>query len=142
MTQMCLLMRKVKTVRIWSIMMFVLTTGVAVAADPIPARTPADLIPRSHTHERAGTTGTAQYLQTGIGRFDGFGYVNGSTFGSDFVGFGRRPGRLFPGLWPNGRFGKSFSDKYATDGPIHVPDPIAAKPFRKAVIEARSGSHK
>ena len=104
-------------------------------------RTPADLIPRTHTHERAGTTGSAQYTQTGIGRFDGFGYVNGSTFGSDFVGFGRRPGRLFPGLWSNGRTAKSFSDKYATDGPIHVPDPIAAKPVRNAVIDAR-GMHK
>ena len=126
----------------WSFITCLLTTGTAVASDPIPARTPADVIPRTHTHERAGTTGQAKYTQTGIGRFDGFGYVNGSTFGSDFIGFGRRPGRLFPGLWPNGRTAKSFSDKYATDGPIHVPDPIAAKPIRKAVIEARSGTHK
>lgn len=118
------------------------TAAMASASDPFPQRTPADRIPREHTHERAGTIGSATYLQTGIGRFDGFGMVNGNTFGSDFVGFGRRPGRLFPGLWPNGRTTKSFSNKYATDGPIHVPDPIAAKPVRKAVIEARTGSHK
>ena len=128
--------------REWSIVIIVFTAGSAPATDPFPARTPADRIPREHTHERAGTTGTAQYLQTGIGRFDGFGMVNGTTFGSDFVSFGRRPGRLFPGLWPNGRTAKSFSNKYATDGPIHVPDPIAAKPVRKAVIEARDGTHK
>lgn len=128
--------------REWSIVIIVLTAGSALATDPFPARTPADRIPREHTHDRAGTTGTAKYLQTGIGRFDGFGMVNGTTFGSDFVGFGRRPGRLFPGLWPNGRTAKSFSNKYATDGPIHVPDPIAAKPVRKAVMEARDGTHK
>jgi hypothetical protein len=67
--------------------------------------------------------------------------VNGATFGTDFVGFGRRPGRLFPGLWPESRGGSSFTNKYATDGPIHVPDPIATKPFRKAVIEAKAGGN-
>jgi hypothetical protein len=132
----------VPNVRGWIVIVVLVSAATAVASDPFPQRTPADRIPRAHTHERAGTVGTAAYTQTGIGRFDGYGYVNGNTFGTDFVGFGRRPGRLFPGLWPNGRFGKSFSDKYATDGPIHVPDPIAAKPVRKAVIEARDGTHK
>ena len=28
--------------------------------------------------------------------------------------------------------------KYATDGPIHVPDILALKPFRKAVLESRA----
>jgi hypothetical protein len=112
----------------------------ALAADPYPARTGPDLIPRQHTHERAGTAGApAKYAQPGLGRFDGMGMVNGATFGTDFVGLGRRPGRLFPGLWSESRAGSSFSHKYATDGPIHVPDPIATKPFRKAVIEAKAG---
>lgn len=117
----------------------VLLAAVPVyAADPFPARTGPDLIPREHTHERAGTSGSpAKYAQPGVGRFDGFGIVNNATFGSDFVGLGRRPGRLFPGLWPDGRKPKSFSKNYATDGPIHVPDPIATKPVRKAVIESK-----
>lgn len=114
----------------------------AFAADPYPARTGPDLIPRAHTHERAGTAAApARSAQPGLGRFDGLGMVNGATFGTDFVGLGRRPGRLFPGLWAEGRPGNSFSHKYATDGPIHVPDPIATKPFRKAVIGAKAGGN-
>ena len=121
----------------WTLFALAYTAGTLAAADPFPARTPPDLIPRDHTHERAGTAGTAKYAQSGMSRFDGLGYVNGATFGSDFVGFGRRPGRLFPGLWPDGRTVKSYSKNYAADGPIHVPDPIGTKPIRKAVIEAR-----
>ena len=122
----------------WTILIVALSAIPATAEEPFPARTPPDRIPREHTHERAGTVGTTKYAQPSIGRFDGFGYVNGATFGSDFVGFGWRPGRLFPGLWPDGRKQKSYSDHYATDGKIHVPDPIATKPVRKAVIEAKS----
>ena len=122
----------------WTVLFIALTAIPAKAEDPFPARTGPDLIPREHTHERAGTAGVAKFTQPSIGRFDSFGMVNGATFGSDFVGFGWRPGRLFPGLWPEGRKSKSYSDKYATDGKIHLPDPIAAKPVRKAVIEAKS----
>lgn len=128
--------------RLGSLLILTFACGVSAASDPFPARTPPDLIPREHTHERAGTVGTVKYSQPGIGRFDGFGYVNGATFGSDFMGFGRRPGRLFPGLWPDGRTTKSFAKNYATDGPIHVPDPIGTKPVRKAVIEAKEKESK
>ncbi|MFO0935034.1 MAG: hypothetical protein U0798_00780 [Gemmataceae bacterium] len=116
-------------------------TAPAWAADePYSARTPPDKIPREHTHDRAGTSGVARFSQSSIAPRDGFGYVNGATFGSDYLGMGWRPGRFFPGLLPDGLRPKSFSNKYATDGKIHVPDPIGAKPFRKAVIEARSDS--
>lgn len=97
-------------------------------------------ITKEHTAERAGTDAAARRVQPSVPKHTVLGYVNGTTFGSDYVGLWKKPGRVFPGFWPSRA--KSFSDKYATDGPIHVPDPIAAQPWRKAVKEAKEERHK
>lgn len=113
-----------------------LSASVAQAADPIPSRLGTNKVPYLHTHERAGTASSARVTIPGMTRYDGLGYVNGATFGTDFTGFGWRPGRVFPGLWSDRT--KSFSNKYATDNHVHVPDVVALQPFRKAVRETRA----
>jgi hypothetical protein len=122
-------------VRGWTLFALVATSGWASGQDPFPARTGPNLPTPAHTHERAGTATPARYAAPSIQKHDGFGLVNGMTFGSDFLGFGRRPGRIFPGLWPS----KSapVADRYRSDGPISVPDPVGSKPLRKAVAEAK-----
>jgi hypothetical protein len=51
------------------------------------------------------------------------------TWGWDYVGFGRRPGRVFLDFW-HGRKHEPAVGTYETDGP-EVPDPIAARPIQK-----------
>lgn len=92
-------------------------------------------IPKLHTPERAGIDNPAPHKQLTNTNHTVLGYVNGMTFGTDYVGILKKPGRVFPGLWP--RKEKSFSNKYATDGPIHVPDLIALQPIRRAIKDAR-----
>lgn len=58
------------------------------------------------------------------------------TWGWDYVGFGRRPGRVFLD-WYHDRPKQPKPGPYKTDGP-HVPDPIAAHPVQK-VYEALTG---
>ena len=49
------------------------------------------------------------------------------TWGWDYAGFGRFPGRLFLG-WRHDRPRQPAPGPYSPDG-FHVPDPIAAHPF-------------
>jgi hypothetical protein len=94
--------------------------------------------PREHTAARAGIDQPAAHGTTSVTPRNVLGSVNGTTFGMDNSLFGRRPGRLFPGLWPQGHAPTSHSQRYATDGPIHVPDILALKPFRRAVAGAKA----
>jgi hypothetical protein len=126
-------------------LMVIMTCGGIHADDEsivqrIASRTQIIGPPSQQTHDRAGTATPAKLKAPGIQSRDGFGVVNGMTFGSDDLGSGRRTGRIFPGLFFN-RDTQPVRLRYQSDGPIHVPDPIAAKPFRKAVLEANQSRH-
>jgi hypothetical protein len=107
----------------------------AAAQDRYAERTGTHHIPKEHTAERAGIDRPVNHVQPSITSHTTLGYVNGATFGSDYVGLVRWPSRVFPGLWPSRP--KSFSDKYATDSHVHIPDVIAAQPIRRAVKDAK-----
>ncbi|MGL4421065.1 MAG: hypothetical protein ACRCZF_10405 [Gemmataceae bacterium] len=116
-------------------------------------RTPTVKHPPAHTAERAGTvlpfhahatpTLTSAYSTGYVG---GGKLIHGSpratapvadgTFGWDYTGFGRRPGRIFLGFGGDRPRSSDFQKKYTTDT-FKLPDPVAAQPFKKAVKEAR-----
>jgi hypothetical protein len=104
------------------------------AGEPISSRTGSKLPLAVHSHERAGTATVARFAAPSIQKHDGFGLVNGTTFGSDYFGLGRRPGRIFPGLWPSRS--QPVADRYRAEPKFAIPDPVGSKPFRKAVAEA------
>ncbi len=61
------------------------------------------------------------------------------TFGTDFAGFRFRPTRVFLAASPDPSRGPAIARSYRTDAGVTF-DPFAARPLRKAVIEARDGS--
>jgi hypothetical protein len=105
--------------------------------DEFAQRASPDHVPRQHTAERAGIIPPASHAASSVTPRNIVGYVNGTTFGMDNSLLGRRPGRLFDGLWPQGRKPTSWTSRYRSEGDIHVTDILALKPFRKAVIEAK-----
>lgn len=105
----------------------------ALADERFVERAKPPLIPKEHTAERAGTDAAARHVQPSTTNHTVLGYTNGMTFGSDYVGLWRKPWRVFSGFAGPSR---SYSDKYATDG-RHIPDPVAAQPFRKAVKDSK-----
>jgi hypothetical protein len=129
---------------------------------------PNKLYPGYHDCERAGTcSGMAKHAQPSITKHYGLGYVGGSsllrggprstydtlnvagtagsygTFGTDYVLFGKRPGRIFLGFFDKPH-AKPLTDRYLTDKK-ELPDPFVAPPFKTAVKEAilehREGGH-
>jgi hypothetical protein len=107
-----------------------------------------------HTHERAGTACPVarwavpakgpQYALgvVGGGRLalpprkpDGYIPATDGTWGTDYVLFGRRPGRVFLDWWHD-RPRQPQPGPYATDG-LHPPDVVARRP----VLSALQGGH-
>ncbi|CAN5584773.1 hypothetical protein BH11PLA2_BH11PLA2_34980 [soil metagenome] len=114
--------------------------GFAMAEDKdkFAQRAGPVIVPLPHTAERAGTDRPVKNMSPSVTSRNALGYVNNMTFGMDNSLFGRFPGRLFPGLWPDGHKQTSYSHRYATEGEIHVPDVLALKPIKKAVNEAKN----
>lgn len=124
--------------------------------EPFPARTTAFLIPAQHTHEATRTVNpVGKHAVPGIERHETGGYVGGGklvhgegrgptdgTFGWDYVGLGRRPGRVFLGWFNNDSTKRqgTFLPKYNSDGP-RVTDVVALQPWKKAIREAKAEKH-
>ncbi len=68
----------------------------------------------------------------------GVGNING-TFGYDYVN--RRPGRVFLTPSADPSRGPSIARAYRTD-PVVTYDPIALRPVRKAVLEAKASQER
>lgn len=121
--------------------------------EPLASRTTPPIITPVHSMARAGNPQhVAKWAIPGVTPHECGGYVGGGsllkgrapyapgpidgTFGWDYVGFGRRPGRIFLGFFGPNKYADPFYPKYEANGP-RLPDPIADAPFRKAVIEAK-----
>jgi hypothetical protein len=133
-----------------------LACGPAAADEPkrFVERTPYPRIPDAHTHANAGTDcGLRKHARPGIEKHEMGGYVGGSglvrgegrgpcegTFGWDYVGFGRRPGRIFLGFLYDQPRQTLFYPKYNADKP-KVKDVVAAAPIKRAVKEAKLEKH-
>jgi hypothetical protein len=119
--------------------------------EPFPARTTQMTHNMQHTHERAGTVKQfSKFAIGGIGSHEAGGYIGGGklvhgegkgpldgTFGWDYVGLGRRPGRIFLGWFHDSPKQGEFLPRYNTEGP-RVKDFVAAQPYKKAIREART----
>lgn len=122
-------------------------------------RTPPRHIPPHNTQQRAGYPyHLAPWAVPGVSRYEAGGYVGGErlthnsaltkghgvvtgptrdgTFGWDFAGFHIRPGRVFLRSSDDPSRGRNYARGYRTDGP-RVPDPLALRPLRKALLEAQ-----
>ncbi len=122
--------------------------------EPFASRTTPFLIPAVHTHERAGTVNPiSKHAVAGKSSHESGGYVGGGklvhgegrsvqdgTFGWDYTGFGRRPGRYFLGWFNDSPKQPAFLPKYSAEGP-RVNDVVALMPFKKAVREAKAEKH-
>jgi hypothetical protein len=146
----------------WIMPLFAFTLPVTpvVAAEPErhAESVPKTLIPPVHTLARAGNPNkVAWWAIPSVTRFDTGGYVGGGslhgnnvlargadavtgpictgTFGSDFTGLRTRPGRVFLAPSADPSHGRALARHYRSEVPIHVPDPIALRPLRKAILE-------
>jgi hypothetical protein len=120
-------------------------------------RTPMPARPVEQTMATAGyPQQVSKHAIPSITRFDGPGYIGGSelchpfargegaatgptqtgTYGTDFIGFRQRPGRVFLAGADDPTLGYPFARKYRTDGP-RITDVFALRPVRKAVLEAK-----
>ena len=147
-------------------LLFAVGLSSAVAQEPqrFVERTPPPTFPPQHTPERAGNpTAVSRFAVPSPGRFTGVGYVGGGqlhgnhpldrgygvvsgattagVFGSDFIGFRLRPGRVFLGESADPSRGPALARGYRTDA-TRVPDVIAPRPIRNAVIEANEVERK
>ena len=111
-----------------------LLVSAASAQERFVERAPAQIFPQAHTAGRAkNSMAVAWWARPGVGRCDAGGTVGG-TFGLDFVG--KRPARVFLAPPADPSRGLPLASGYRTDGP-HVPDIFAARPLRKAILEAK-----
>ena len=122
-----------------------LFTGAARGDDDSTHRFPSRAV---HMHERAGyPQEVSKFAAPAPGRFEAGGWVGGGrlalfhrpdgkaategTWGTDYVGLGRRPGRVFLDWWHD-RPKQPMPGPYSADGP-HVPDPIGAHPVQRLI---------
>jgi hypothetical protein len=126
------------------------TSVKAEEKEPFAARTTTFIIPAVHNHTRTGTDRIPQYAAPGKSSSETGGYIGGGkliagegrgvtdgVFGWDYVGLGRRPGRVFLNWFNDSPKQSAFLPKYNTEGP-RVTDIVALQPFKKAVREART----
>ena len=125
--------------------------------EPFPARAAVPKHPIPHTEQRAGTDGGPSKRATlSVEPHEAGGWVGGGrnvlrlfgtpaeatrksgdgTFGWDYVGLGRRPGRIFMGWYNDSPHQTPFLPRYASDGP-RIKDPVAAMPIKRAIKEAK-----
>lgn len=130
-------------------------TCSAEEKEPFPARTTPWLFPAQHTHERTHTVNpVGNHAVPGKSQYESGGYIGGGklvhgegrgvqdgTFGWDYTGLGRRPGRIFLGWFNDSpKQGKPVLPRYNSDGP-RVTDVFALQPYKKAVREAKAEKH-
>lgn len=145
----------------WALAASALAIGSSAAQDGerFVERTPLPHRPIENTQQRAGNpAAVARWAVPGVSPHETGGYVGGQrlshnsalskgygaatgptqtgTFGWDFAGFAMRPGRVFLRESADPSRGKSIARAYRTDGP-RVPDPVAARPLRRALLEAQ-----
>lgn len=124
------------------ILLLLVATIPAAAADERHAERLGDhKHPYRHTAEASGTDKCPRHAKPSVTSKNIFGYVNGSTFGMDYLGCGHFPQRVFPGFISCRLRSNSHSDKYATDSRFPIKDLIAAAPFRKAIKAAKAEKH-
>jgi hypothetical protein len=114
---------------VWSLGVALLLNPSAVAGDePFAARVGPPRC-REHTHDRAGTTGTARFATPGVSCKETGGSVGGNrvraaaaggsesagVFGWDYVGHGRAPNRIFLVFGPDKAHQQPFQPKYNTE---------------------------
>ncbi len=73
-------------------------------------------------------------LATGATRTSG--PIADGTFGTDYVGYRLRMGRVFLAPSADLSAGQRIARAYRTDGP-HVPDVFMIRPYRRAVLEKK-----
>jgi hypothetical protein len=126
--------------------------------------TPAPRRPVEHSAERAGyPLSVSKIAISSVTRFDHGGYIGGGSlwknnrvahgpatatgpvstgvFGTDYAGVRAHLGRVFLAPSTDPARGRPISFAYLAEGP-RLPDPLALRPFRKAVLaerEAREG---
>ncbi len=127
------------------------STATAEEKPPFASRTTQFLTTPQHTHEaKGGSDRISRYAIPSVESHEAGGYIGGGrvfrgsaggpnegTFGYDYVGFGRRPGRIFLGFFGESAKQQGLLPKYNADGP-RVKDLVAAQPFRRAVKEAKA----
>ncbi len=125
-----------------------LLCGTATAEEPDTDRTHRFPSTAVHTHERAGNpqavsrwavaSRSSNHAGGAVGggkpswfasRRDGDIAPTEGTWGWDFVGLGRRPGRVFLGWW-QGRPHEPAAAPYRTDA-AHYFDPLTVRPLKK-----------
>jgi hypothetical protein len=140
---------------LWAVAAVGLVAGAGRADDDPTHRWPSTAV---HTFERAGNPqSVAPWAIWGRTSHEGGGYVGGGrlalfprkpdgrqpetdgTWGWDFVGFGRRPGRVFLDWWHE-RPQQPLPGKYNTDGP-YPEDVVAKKPVKTLYDLIKGGGH-
>jgi hypothetical protein len=115
---------------VWAVSIAVVLAGSAAAGDEPFAAHVGPPRYREHSHERAGTTGTARFAAPSVSCKDAGGYVGGNrlrgtpatalspnpgVFAWDYVGHGKYPNRIFLGFGPDKPRQQPFQPKYDTD---------------------------
>jgi hypothetical protein len=133
--------------------------ATAAAQERFVERTPLPHRPPVHSMARAGNpVGVSCLAVPSVTARDVGGYVGGAkllgnhifakgagvatgpladgTFGTDYAGLTVRPNRVFLAPSYDPSVGPTVARSYRTDGP-HVPDVLALRPFRKAILEKK-----
>lgn len=148
--------------------LLVVLAPAAVAEEPssrlqrFVERTPPPLVPPTpQPWPDTGLAPLGRHVRPSTGNYQAGGTVGGGTqffgrvhrretappttatagvFGYDFAGFGSRPGRTFLSS-AGAEAGPAIGRSYRTAATFYA-DPIAKRPVRNAVIEAREGGEK
>lgn len=70
------------------------------------------------------------------GEYSAPGAAGVGTYGTDYIGMGDRPGRVFLAPSPDARASRPIADNYEANGP-QLMDVFNIRPVRKAVLEKR-----
>jgi hypothetical protein len=130
--------------------------------DHFVQRAPLPKLPQEHSAERAGyPQSVSSWAQPSVTQHDYAGYVGGGsirnnnlhargpgsatgpltdgTFATDYAGVRANLGRLFLAPSDDPSCGRPIYLAYRAEGP-RVPDPLALRPFRNAVLAAREAA--
>ncbi len=145
--------------RVWLFGAGLALAGPAVAEEPDADRTHRFPSPAVHSFERAGQPqAVSRWAVPGRSPSHAGGWVGGGrlaiwprtpdgrapatdgTFGYDYVGLGRRPGRVFLDWW-HARPHEPSAAPYSTDA-AHYFDPLTVRPVKKLAEAGKpAGDH-